>query len=480
MLILTPVSVEVTSQSWFCNSCHIMNSYYTSWKVGSHKDVECVQCHIAPGVMNFVSAKLNGLGQVVDDVLERTSGKPSASVSDFACTRSGCHEMGKIRATVKREGKYLFDHGKHIGLDYQGISVNCTTCHSHVKGNKHFEVNTSICVTCHLTNPAPAVAPKVNLVAGPASGFVQPVALTAVGAVSADQSPAGVKVPPSRCNACHKAPEKTIEYNGLKVVHAEYLVYGAACESCHRGVTAKVQKISSQECFACHDYGMEKFTNQADMHRVHSSGKHKVECFSCHGMTSHGPSAQSMRLDQIDCQACHQDQHRIQQSTYKMAGVPAHQPTTAPAVTPMFMAHVDCTGCHIQPRALNVKPLSGATVAAASPRACDACHKPGLGEQMIPLWQKNTHELYDSVALLLPPAERSALCEADHRNVAEARQLLDLVRLDGSWGVHNPKYTEALLHDARQKLNAVVTPPRQPAIGTPATNPSARSDGGMP
>src|SRR5689334_23509542 len=98
-LVALPVfgvgSVELTSQSWFCNSCHIMEPYYTSWQHGPHKDVECVKCHISPGVNNFLAAKFNGLGQVVDDVLYRTTPKPSASVSQLACTRSGCHGIEK-------------------------------------------------------------------------------------------------------------------------------------------------------------------------------------------------------------------------------------------------------------------------------------------------------------------------------------------------------------------------------------------------
>jgi hypothetical protein len=36
--------------------------------------------------------------------------------------------------------------------------------------------------------------------------------------------------------------------------------------------------------------------------------------------------------------------------------------------------------------------------------------------------------------------------------VSEARQLIDVVRLDGSWGVHNPRYTQELLNQARAKL----------------------------
>jgi len=121
-----------------------------------------------------------------------------------------------------------------------------------------------------------------------------------------------------------------------------------------------------------------------------------------------------------------------------------------PAVTPMFLAHVGCSGCHIKPKAVGASPESGATVAAATAQACDRCHKPGLGEQMIPMWQQNTKEVYDSVTAMLaelPPQPTGRPGEL----ISQARDLLKLIRVDGSWGVHNPGYTEDLLQQARQK-----------------------------
>ena len=156
--LITVPSVEITSHSSFCSSCHIMTPYYESWKHGSHKDVECVKCHISPGVTNFMSAKLNGLGQVVDDVLHRTSMKPSASVSELSCLRSGCHDVGRLKASTKTSGKYLFKHDKHLDREYAGIKIECSTCHSHVNGVEHFEVNTNVCVTCHLLQSGPGNA----------------------------------------------------------------------------------------------------------------------------------------------------------------------------------------------------------------------------------------------------------------------------------------------------------------------------------
>src|SRR5262249_34323460 len=130
-----------------------------------------VRCHISPGVNNFLAAKFNGLGQVVDDVLHRTSPKPSASVSQLACTRPGCHLIEKVRSSEKASGTYKFRHDKHLDLTYQGLNLACGACHSHVKGSAHFEVNKDTCITCHMIEtahngaaPGPPLEPAIRLV----------------------------------------------------------------------------------------------------------------------------------------------------------------------------------------------------------------------------------------------------------------------------------------------------------------------------
>jgi hypothetical protein len=321
-----------------------------------------------------------------------------------------------------------------------------------------------VCVTCHLLKTAPGAAPTQLAVAA-AAPLVRTVDLKTATPAPAGAAPppaapgtkaaaAASKTPTGQCRDCHQPPDQPIQYHGLKVVHAEYLSYGAACESCHRGVTAAPEPITDDRCLGCHDFGRERMTSVNQLHEEHTIGKHKVECFSCHGLIRHGPSAQTMRLDQIDCRACHQGQHQIQQQTYKFAGqvAEAHQLADAQAVTPMFMAHVDCTGCHTQARAVTDKRAAGATVAVASAKACDSCHKPGLGEQMIPLWQKNTRTLYENVQRMLPDAAKPLPSPRAEQLVSEARQLLALVRLDGSWGVHNPPYTQKLIEQARDKI----------------------------
>ena len=42
-------AIVITGQPGFCNSCHIMNSYYESWENSSHSKVNCLDCHLQPG-----------------------------------------------------------------------------------------------------------------------------------------------------------------------------------------------------------------------------------------------------------------------------------------------------------------------------------------------------------------------------------------------------------------------------------------------
>jgi nitrate/TMAO reductase-like tetraheme cytochrome c subunit len=504
--------VEVTSHSSFCKSCHIMEPYYASWKHGSHKDVECIKCHISPGVDNFVSAKLNGLGQVVDDVLHRT-GKPSASVGQLACTRSGCHTAENLKNRKIDTGKFKFDHGKHLDKTVLGIRLDCGTCHAHIKGGadaQHFEVNTDACVTCHMLTryhnggpPSPTMRSEFEPIymtvrdpgapgsaaseAGAVEGWnAAPLSSPAKADEKSAEAPgtpgtltpvaARAKSPPNTCTTCHNPPGEPFDYHGMTVDHAQFLSYGAACESCHRNVTSKPEAIDDAKCLACHNFGIEKTLPRDELHKVHAEGAHKVECFSCHGVTRHGKEAQSISVGQFECKACHRDQHAIQQQTYLLRGLTPHSDTP---VSPMFLAHVDCTGCHIKQESLSVKPKSGATVAKAVPEACDRCHQAGFGEKMIPRWQKDTRTLYDSIdaqLAALPQTQDPAVTSP----AAQARALLDMIKNDNSWGVHNPRYTQQILERASEKAREArgekppVSTEPAPALPTPPTSPPSK------
>src|SRR5512136_2088958 len=64
-VVAVAVSVAYTERSSFCaNACHEMNPYGATWSASKHSDIPCVQCHIKPGTIEFVEAKLSALREV--------------------------------------------------------------------------------------------------------------------------------------------------------------------------------------------------------------------------------------------------------------------------------------------------------------------------------------------------------------------------------------------------------------------------------
>jgi hypothetical protein len=94
------------------------------------------------------------------------------------------------------------------------------------------------------------------------------------------------------------------------------------------------------------------------------------------------------------------------------------------------------------------------------PAACDSCHEEGTGEKYVPFWQGRIKALYDRVGQKVQAFEALAEARADATQAAalrgraqQARSILDSIAADGSWGVHNFKYTETLLLEAEKKVS---------------------------
>jgi hypothetical protein len=131
---------------------------------------------------------------------------------------------------------------------------------------------------------------------------------------------------------------------------------------------------------------------------------------------------------------------------------------------------VECTGCHIERTAKAPGTLdSFGTAARATPAACDKCHEAGTGRKYVPFWQEHIKTLYAQVEQRVKEAETLALARRNESpaqefeggpsalgnpdaRVRQARSILDSIRYDGSWGVHNFKYTEALLLEADKMI----------------------------
>jgi hypothetical protein len=422
LVLLVGTTVEVTGSPRFCNSCHIMNDYCASWKQSKHSEVNCLLCHLRPGLKGFVRGKLNGLTQAVDCIAGRFGTKPNAAVQDSSCLRKGCHESEPLKTKPLDLRGIQFTHEKHMVSEMDGIRITCNLCHSHFEGQDHFTVNKDVCYTCHFL----------------------------------EGSNGEVRVAQTSCRTCHLVPSRTIQRGLVSIDHKEFVAYKATCErSCHKNEVRQASHVDDNVCLNCHNFRRDGHVDGKQLHAEHTGTRHKVECFACHGETRHARKDISAVATMMDCRNCHSDTHGVQQSLYS-ASHPMRFESPDRVLSPMFLTHVECTGCHTE----RVSKGSGAldsfgTVARAVPAACDQCHAPGTGQQYIPLWQGKIKALHAQTSARLARLEQRLEGPALLAQVQEARPRLDQVRAtldavsaDASWGVHNFKYTEKLLLDA--------------------------------
>jgi nitrate/TMAO reductase-like tetraheme cytochrome c subunit len=426
MAVFIAGSIVVTGQPSFCNSCHIMNPYYGSWQTSSHSEVNCLDCHLQPGFAGYIKGKINGLAQAVDCMVGRVGTKPNATVKDVSCLRSECHNSQELISKNIDYEDIEFSHKNHITKVVDGIRISCGTCHNHFAGDEHFTVNNDVCFTCHFLKSDES-----------SSGLVQ-----------------------TSCRDCHEVPSKEIERGLVTIDHEEYVTYSASCEdSCHKKEIKKISEVDDSVCLNCHSFGKEQQTDSVQLHESHTNHE-KVECFACHGKVPHGKTKVASVSAMMECRNCHSDTHQVQRSIYTTQH-PMQDGNTDLVLSPMFLTHVECNGCHIERVSKKAGTLDSlGTVAKAVPRACDNCHEEGTGEQYIPFWQGKIKGRYEQVSQKLDKLEEKAKLETDETiarklnyKVKQARSILDSVLFDGSWGVHNLKYTEAML----LKANKIIT-----------------------
>ena len=110
------VATEATSRPAFCATCHEMTPYYDAWGEGPHASVDCVACHVDPGIAAEISHKAVALQEVYVHYTGDPKFPGSAEVPDSRCV--SCHE-GTIDPGIPD-----FDHETHRA------GRPCVSCHA--------------------------------------------------------------------------------------------------------------------------------------------------------------------------------------------------------------------------------------------------------------------------------------------------------------------------------------------------------------
>ncbi len=418
VVILAAVStvgfIEYSGQSGFCKNCHIMEPYYESWASSSHNDVPCIKCHYAPGIKAEAMGKVQAANQVVKYITGTYGIKPWAEIEDAACLRSGCHEQRKLEGVVVYKG-VRFDHAEHLGELRRGKQLRCTSCHSQIVQGEHVTVTESTCYLCHFKG-----------------------------------TPAGQPI--AGCIGCHSSLSRFTSPAGFVVDHPQYIEDLVSCVSCHQKVTFGSGAAEQARCFSCHNRPerLDQFENTTLVHSVHIAD-HNVECMQCHVPMEHRVVALASTFE-LDCRACHQGTHDLQQRMY--AGIGGHRIENMPSS--MFLASVSCQGCHELPTQVR----GHEEVQLAGEASCLSCHGTRYAN-ILPSWQQEMERRLGRMDAVVKGAQRT-LGTAPLRGRATADSLLRLARENVEFvrqgkGAHNIAFADELLRAALDLVRQAVT-----------------------
>ena len=417
--------IKITGHPKFCASCHNMEEYYVSWQHSSHKDVACVECHTEPGVSGTVAAKAQGMVQLVQYIAGSYGTRPHGEISNASCQHGSCHAQIVNDGTVMMlYDKIKFRHDKHLSEHPNGKSLNCVSCHGQTVQDQHISVSKTTCLTCHFYDRG-----EKEVAAG-------------------------------SCETCHNIPEEPVTFVDEPFSHKDFMAGKGhvRCIHCHSQVTQGSGTVSRTRCMACHleDEEHSKVEDQEEFHLVHVSAGH-FDCLTCHEEIKHGDSPMAMQLlTSSNCTTCHGvKRHCIQEAIY--AGTAVAELDTMPDV--MYEAGVACDGCHDDTQVMQIGNLT-LTSRISGAKQCVDCHDNEDSADELAAWQEVTKEMLNELGPTLEELEKTLQSsQASAEKLVEAKKLagsarnkLDMVIKDGSYGAHNAGYVMEILDKVLEEI----------------------------
>ncbi len=403
--LLTASSGWYTSRSEFCNSCHIMEPYYTSWQESSHAHVACIKCHFPPGAAEKIRGKMLGLIQLATYLTRSQGPRPVADVPDASCLRSGCHETNALGGHIDFQ-EIPFDHTPHLAQMPDGEKLRCTSCHSQLDQSQHMTVNTANCYLCHFKG----------------GHFNE-----GLGA----------------CTRCHEIPQGSFDLGGgVQFSHELAYERGTDCRNCHGDVIRGEGLVSQTKCRACHnrEADLEKISDKEWMHQLHITD-HSVACLDCHDPIEHTLQPELLAHAASDCASCHPNHHHEQVDMLQGVGaemMPGH-------ATVMLTARVECRACH---RVRQVSP-TGTVIWKASADVCTSCHSPAVKDELLDYHEQMRESLQQLESAV---NDVSAAVDVTNLKIERFREIQarvkkvqhDVAFLKVANGIHNIHYANTL------------------------------------
>jgi hypothetical protein len=426
--VLSLALLKFTDSSTFCGLCHQMDAYMESWRISSHRQVGCTQCHYEPGFFNHLRGKwVDGQVSLAYFLSGKTPSKPHAEISDSSCLQKGCHKIEDLQRDMIYKN-VAFSHANHLGELRRGMKLRCTSCHAQLVQGAHLTVHEINCFICHYYKAGPKGEQEC------------------------------ISCPIGGCTSCHVEPKGDIKIKDWNFNHRKYIARGVSCEKCHVNVVQGDAHVPEGKCVQCHNEPTiltTKYTPQF-MHKNHVTD-HKIECADCHSHIRHEiGSILTFAHSPTVCDRCHsQEMHLGPRELYRGTGgigIP-----DSPSL--MFTANVDCVACHRKSGEGHAALHTTKYVERAMGQACVDCHGQGW-DNTLKEWkvllskaEKESNQRIFNVQKILFDAEQTKGAGPDFK---KAQHLLNEARHNYSFvllgkGVHNIEYSLKLLNVANNK-----------------------------
>ena len=245
----------------------------------------------------------------------------------------------------------------------------------------------------------------------------------------------------SNCTLCHDHIEKSKEIYGKIFKHDAYeKSEKVSCTDCHFKTIQGNGKVDKRSCYQCHPKIANNFNNASDMHYIHID-KHKTPCTSCHTSITHGWVRANDKI-YGDSNTEHVDmEYKIQNLI--IMGLGGMGIKGEP--DPMHLATLNCSACH-----KDKQPYTN-----VASEVCNNCHNRGFDKMLSEQLHFVTSKM-QRLRTLLVKAKRFHNSDtydvSQYTIIHEAEANYNLIKGDGSFGVHNIKYVKDLLDYSIAKL----------------------------
>lgn len=382
----------------------------------------CLQCH-SNIVFNNACKKIVPGDIACSECHGHENEKPSVmtvTIKDSRCSSVLCHPLSKLSGkTVSYKETKPFRHDTHNKEFIKNLTTGCVTCHSRTGDKKHFALDGEVCNVCHFFQPHDK---KQKNTAGRDASHETTSEAGKQPLFTSDNKPI------SGCVLCHDHVDKRIELYGKTFVHGDYEKnMKASCNDCHFNIIQGTGKAVEERCYRCHTKIGNDPLDASIMHRKHVVG-HKADCNACHTPIVHGwvgNGGQGEKNYHVSGVS-----HAYHVQDMLMAGRGGAGAANEP--DPMYLATLNCAACHKDKK----------TFANVDPAVCGNCHEKGFNKILAEQMRFVTSRMR-TLQSLLAKAKRSVNANADVISRAEANY--NLIKKDGSRGVHNIKYVKELL-----------------------------------